>query len=217
MIRAPMRVVPGGMLAAVLLVVGAVGWSAALFGNARAVAQSPTVQITDTSAGSILAGSNGKSLYVFDRDEQGKSNCTGGCAQTWPPLTVESGNPTPPSGLSGTLSVITRDDGSRQVAYNGRPLYFYAPDAQPGDTKGDGVGGVWHLARPLAATTSTSGGAASAGTAAGGLPRAGAALPADVTPIAAWTLGGLVLAVLMLGVGVPLVSRRARRTPRGRR
>ncbi|NND59439.1 MAG: thiol oxidoreductase, partial [Gammaproteobacteria bacterium] len=97
------------------------------------------------SAAGILTGgagsaSPGFALYVFDNDlGTGGSTCNGGCATTWPPLLVSDGNP---SGAA-SLASITRDDGSTQVTYQGRPLYFYAGDANPGDTNGQGLGGVW--------------------------------------------------------------------------
>jgi predicted lipoprotein with Yx(FWY)xxD motif len=105
--------------------------------------------------GVILVGSNGMTLYIFDRDQAGTSNCSGQCAVTWPPLMIESGDPIAPANLAGTLATITRADGGRQVVYNDRPLYFYAGDAQPGDTMGDGVGGIWHVVRAAAGATPT--------------------------------------------------------------
>jgi len=106
----------------------------------------PTVTTRDAGPlGTILVNADGFTLYVFDRDTPGTSACTGGCADTWPPLLIDSGDPVAPDGLPGTLSVIERPDGTRQVAYNDRPLYTYARDAQPGDTLGDGVGGIWHV------------------------------------------------------------------------
>jgi predicted lipoprotein with Yx(FWY)xxD motif len=105
-----------------------------------------TVRMRDAGPlGTILTGANGMTVYVFDRDQEGVSNCSGNCAQTWPPLLLDAGDPIAPAGLNGTLSTIDRADGARQVAFNGRPLYFFANDAQPGDTKGDGVGGIWHV------------------------------------------------------------------------
>lgn len=113
----------------------------------------PTVLIAQIGDfGPVLTGANGMTLYVFDRDEPGVSNCTGRCAEIWPPLLLEEGDPVPPDGLAGTLSVIIRPEGSRQVAYNDRPLYFYVGDSQPGDTTGEGVGGVWHVARAVLTT-----------------------------------------------------------------
>jgi predicted lipoprotein with Yx(FWY)xxD motif len=123
----------------------------------RAVAQAaPTIVTRDAGdLGTVLTGGNGMTLYAFDRDQPGTSNCNDRCAETWPPLLLAEGDPVAPDGLAGALTTLTRTDGRRQVAYNDRPLYFFAADTQPGDTKGEGVGGVWHVARPLAATVQT--------------------------------------------------------------
>jgi predicted lipoprotein with Yx(FWY)xxD motif len=168
--------------------------------TARALAQAtPTVQTRETSTlGTVLTGSNGKTLYNFDRDMPGVSNCNDACPMTWPPLTLDTGTPSGPPGLAGTLSVITRGDGRRQVTYNGRPLYFYAPDTAPGDTKGDGIGGVWHAAKPLAAAPAPP--AAPAGPAPSGLPRTGTGSARAGSLPASGVLGGLVLAVLVGGM-----------------
>jgi len=101
----------------------------------------------------------GFSLYVFDNDKldtdgdgAGDSDCNGGCAQTWPPLFADAAaRPT------GNYSLIERDDGARQWALNGEPIYFFANDAAPGDVNGDQIGSVWHLARrtPLQVVTDT--------------------------------------------------------------
>ncbi len=105
--------------------------------------------------GVILTGSNGMTLYIFDRDQAGVSNCNDQCAITWPPLLLDDGDPTAPTNLTGSLRTITRADGRRQVAYNDLPLYFYRDDEQPGDTRGDGVGGVWHVVQPVSASPPT--------------------------------------------------------------
>jgi len=93
-------------------------------------------------ANGILADASGRTLYTFDKDADNKSNCNGACATNWPPYLVREGERTP-----ATFSVITRDDGARQYALNGKPLYFFAADAQAGDAKGDGKGGAWHVVR----------------------------------------------------------------------
>jgi predicted lipoprotein with Yx(FWY)xxD motif len=101
------------------------------------------------SAGPFLTGTGGMTLYTFKNDSAGRSACTGGCATNWPPFVVaDATTVTPPAGASGTFATITRDDGSLQVTYNGRPLYFFAGDSAPGDTAGQGVGGVWFVAAP---------------------------------------------------------------------
>ena len=85
-------------------------------------------------------------LYVFDKDAagSGKSVCNGGCAANWPPLMAPA-NAAP----IGDWSVTTRDDGSKQWAYKGRPLYHWAKDTKPGDMTGDGkMDGAWKVAKP---------------------------------------------------------------------
>lgn len=108
-----------------------------------------TLATGSTSLGTVLVGPNGHTLYTFDSDTTpGQSACTSsGCMGTWPALTA-TGTPTAGSGISGALTTFDRGDGTKQVAYNGKPLYFYAPDTAAGDTKGDGVGGKWHVAKP---------------------------------------------------------------------
>ncbi|HWV24179.1 MAG TPA: hypothetical protein VNZ58_08310 [Thermomicrobiales bacterium] len=95
--------------------------------------------------GTYLTDDQGMTLYVFDKDMPDKSTCNDTCATNWPPFTAE-GALTLPKDIPGKLTQITRDDGSTQVAYNGHPLYHFAADKKPGDTMGEGVGGVWHVA-----------------------------------------------------------------------
>jgi len=89
--------------------------------------------------------------HTFDKDTTGTSACTGNCAGTWPPLVLQSGASAPVAapGLTNLGAVARPDDATKmQVVWNGKPLYTYAADAAPGDTKGDGVGGIWHVAKP---------------------------------------------------------------------
>jgi predicted lipoprotein with Yx(FWY)xxD motif len=90
-----------------------------------------------------LTTATGMTLYTFDRDTGGRSVCNGPCAQNWPPLAAAADARAP-----ADYSIVMRDDGSRQWAYKGRPLYTWVRDARPGDTTGDGFNGVWHVARP---------------------------------------------------------------------
>ena len=93
--------------------------------------------------GTMLVEASGRSLYLFTNDERNKSNCAGGCALAWPPL-LTVGDPAAGEGVNADrLGSITRDDGSTQVAYNGWPLYYFAPDEKPGDTKGQY--GTWFV------------------------------------------------------------------------
>lgn len=127
-------------------------------------AQIATVLIGDTSLGKVLTDSNGMTLYLFQKDTAGQSNCTGGCAQIWPAATVPQGvTPTAGPGITGKLGVIQRADGSYQVTINGMPLYLYSGDSKPGDTNGQGVKGIWYVVdaagNPItAAQPSSSGG-----------------------------------------------------------
>ena len=107
-----------------------------------------------TGSGSIanyLTGADGMTLYIFTKDtkDNGKSVCNGDCVSNWPPLTVGSLDEVKAdSGANGTLALATRDDGTKQVTYNGMPLYYFAADKAAGDTTGQGVGGVWFVAAP---------------------------------------------------------------------
>ena len=109
-----------------------------------------TVMIADTSLGKVLTDDKGMTLYTYKNDVagSGKSACAAACLANWPALTVASGTPAKPAGLTGDLAVITRDDGAMQVTYNGLPLYRFVNDKAPGDTKGDGVAGIWSAAKP---------------------------------------------------------------------
>lgn len=102
----------------------------------------------DAELGPFLVGADGMTLYIFTNDTPGLSNCYDQCATNWPPLLVEDGEvPTQGAGVSGELGVITRTDSTRQVTYNGWPLYYWVNDAAPGDTTGHEVGGVWFVAK----------------------------------------------------------------------
>ena len=94
-------------------------------------------------ADGVFVGPNGMTLYTFDRDTAGKSACNGQCAQNWPPLMAAANAP-----ASGDWSVVTRDDGAKQWAYKGKPLYLWVKDMKPGEVTGDGVNNVWHVATP---------------------------------------------------------------------
>ena len=111
--------------------------AAALIATALSALANPTVEKSG-----LLASRDGRTLYTFDKDPSGKSNCNGGCSAAWPAFTVAN-----PALAGGDFSVVARDDGTAQWAYKGKPLYFFAGDAQPGEAKGDNQGGVWHVVR----------------------------------------------------------------------
>ncbi len=93
----------------------------------------------------ILVNPAGMSLYTFDKDPADASGsvCNGPCATNWPPLAAAAG-----ATAHGDWKPVTRDDGSRQWAYKGKPVYLWIKDQKPGDRSGDGVNNVWRLARP---------------------------------------------------------------------
>ncbi len=92
-------------------------------------------------ADGILVDGEGRTIYTYDKDiaGSGKSSCNAQCAKMWPPvpLTVER--------IESPYSIVTRDDGSKQLAYKGKPLYLFAKDAKPGERKGDKMHGVWNV------------------------------------------------------------------------
>lgn len=93
----------------------------------------------------VLVGPNGMTLYTFDKDTagNGKSVCNGGCATNWPPfVATDSDKP------AGDFTIVTRDDGKKQWAAKGWPLYYWVKDTKPGDKTGDGVNGTWKIAKP---------------------------------------------------------------------
>lgn len=101
------------------------------------------VKSTDIGGKMVLTDANGMTLYTFDKDTvgDGKSVCNGDCAVKWPPLMADAS-----ATADGDFTIVTRDDGTKMWAYKGWPLYYWYEDMAAGDTKGDGVGGVWHLA-----------------------------------------------------------------------
>lgn len=100
--------------------------------------------IADTAKGKTLVDAKGMTLYTFDRDAGGKSACNGPCVGNWPPLMAGAD-----AKDMGAWSVVTRDDGAKQWAYKGKPLYTWVKDTKAGDITGDGfLNGAWHVAQP---------------------------------------------------------------------
>jgi predicted lipoprotein with Yx(FWY)xxD motif len=122
-----------GLIAAVL---SAAGLSTA--------AAAPIPMSAPTAKGKVLVDAKGMTLYTFSKDTGGKSMCNGKCAVNWPPLMASKGMKAP-----SHYTVVTRDDGTAQWAYRGKPLYTFIRDKKPGDVTGDGVlNGAWQLAKP---------------------------------------------------------------------
>ncbi|MCF1744555.1 COG4315 family predicted lipoprotein [Paradevosia shaoguanensis] len=89
----------------------------------------------------VLTDAKGMTLYTYDKDEAGKTNCYDKCATNWPPLAADAS-----AKADGDFSIVDRTDGTKMWAYKGKPLYLWVKDTKAGDTTGDGVGGVWHTA-----------------------------------------------------------------------
>jgi predicted lipoprotein with Yx(FWY)xxD motif len=96
------------------------------------------------SKNGMLLDKAGMTLYTFDKDtaNSGKSACNGPCAANWPPLAADKN-----ASAKGEYTIITRDDGTRQWAHEGKPLYHFKSDQKPGDRTGDNVKNVWHAAK----------------------------------------------------------------------
>lgn len=109
-----------------------------------AFAQMAPTKTGDSAKGKVLTSENGMTLYTFDKDADGKSACSGPCAGNWPALSA-SADAKP----AADYTIISRDDGSKQWAYKGKPLYNWKNDKAPGDITGDGfLNGAWHIAQP---------------------------------------------------------------------
>jgi predicted lipoprotein with Yx(FWY)xxD motif len=104
-----------------------------------------TVAVANSKLGDILVDADGRTLYAFTKDKGDQSACSGQCATNWPALT---GTATAGTGVQAALlSTSKQANGSTQVTYGGKPLYYFAGDAKPGDTNGQGVGKVWFAVR----------------------------------------------------------------------
>ena len=114
-------------------------------------AKAVTVRVAKSSLGSILVDSTARTLYLFKADVGSKSACAGACATAWPPL-LATGKPTAGKGLTASkLGTTTRSGGTRQVTYDGHPLYLYVGDTKPGDVTGQGLtafGAAWFAVSP---------------------------------------------------------------------
>ena len=99
------------------------------------------IKTSEIGGKQVLTDASGMTLYTYDKDEAGKSNCYDQCATNWPPLAADAS-----ATASGDFTIVDRTDGTKMWAYKGKPLYLWVKDTKAGDTTGDGVGGVWHTA-----------------------------------------------------------------------
>jgi predicted lipoprotein with Yx(FWY)xxD motif len=140
------------------------GGSAAGTPPKTADGRTATIGAENSGLGQILDDSQGRTVYLFQKDTGTTSTCPGACASNWPPVRA-SGKPSVGSGATASeVGTTKRSDGGRQVTYNGHPLYTYTGDQKPGDTNGQGLtafGGAWAASSP--AGNPVSGGASNSG------------------------------------------------------
>jgi predicted lipoprotein with Yx(FWY)xxD motif len=126
------------------LVVAAAAIILSLSAPAVLAQTSAPAKVAETPKGKTLVDPKGMTLYTFDNDKTaGKSACNGKCAANWPPFMAP-----PDAANMENWTVIVRNDGSKQWAYKGKPLYRWMDDKKPGDVDGDGRFNVWHVAAP---------------------------------------------------------------------
>ena len=146
--------------AAVLAACGSSGTSSTGGGggsSAHPVAAAGGLKTAKIGSATVLTNAKGFTLYSFAPDTPTKSNCNGACAKFWPPVK----GAVSASGVKGTFGTIKRSDGSVQATFDGHPLYTYVGDTAPGQTKGNGIKGLW-------SEVTTSGSAVSAGSSSSG-------------------------------------------------
>lgn len=141
------------------LAVAAAGLALAACGGAATAASvtgaaTKDVKTRSTSLGTILVNSKSMSLYALSVEKKNHFICTGTCTKTWHPLRSKHKSPT---GTVGSLSFLKRPDGTKQVAYKGHPMYTFAGDSKPGDTKGQGFKdvGTWHVLKVKTSSSTT--------------------------------------------------------------
>ena len=118
----------------------ALALGAVLFAGAAYAAE--PAMVAEAGGAKIYTDAKGMTLYTFDNDEAGKTNCYDKCATNWPPFAAAAD-----AKAEGEWSVVDRTDGSKMWAYDGKPLYTYIEDKKAGDMVGEGKGGVWHVAK----------------------------------------------------------------------
>jgi predicted lipoprotein with Yx(FWY)xxD motif len=159
---------------------GAAATSSAAAGSAG-TSGGTVITTASSSAGTILASGSGRAVYLFAKDAGGKSSCSGACAGAWPPVTT-TGSPTASGGAKASdLGTITRSDGTKQVTYDGHPLYYFSGDSGAGMASGQGInafGAKWWLVSPAGSDVTAAVHSFSAG-GAGGSSTAPAATPAS--------------------------------------
>jgi predicted lipoprotein with Yx(FWY)xxD motif len=160
--RTPLISLVAAAMAALVVAGCGGGGDQATAASSQSGGGSNTINVTNNSdLGKILTDSNGRTVYLFMKDTGPKSTCSGACATDWPPVTT-TGKPTAGKGLTASMAgTTTRSDGTKQVTYNGHPLYLYVGDQSAGDTNGQNVnafGAEWYVLSPAGAAVTKSSG-----------------------------------------------------------
>ena len=116
---------------------------AACAGPTHSTAKVAPLKTMETDIGVVITDADGMTLYTYAKDPFGSSDCAGRCARKWPPVAATAAPP-----FDSELTIIDREDGAKQYAWRGRPLYRWTKDARPGQTTGHNLGEVWFVARP---------------------------------------------------------------------
>ena len=120
-------------------------------GGASASGGGTVITTASSSAGTFLTNGSGRAVYLWVKDTGDASTCTGACAGAWPPVTATGTVTAAGSAKASDLGTITRSDGTKQVTYDGHPLYYFSGDSGPGTASGqgsDGFGAKWWLVAP---------------------------------------------------------------------
>ena len=134
-----MRLLPVLAIAALLAACG----SSSDDGGKAAPANAPVASAQKAKVGQVVVDAEGRTLYRFTAEAQGRPVCTGACVDTWPPATVKDDG-----GLPDHVATVKRPDGGAlQLTYDGHPLYRYAGDRSKSDANGEGVGGQWYVVK----------------------------------------------------------------------
>lgn len=198
----------GGAAAAAVLVAacssgtsstGAAGSSSAPAASGSAAAGgsssgSSVITTASASGGTILTDGSGRAVYLWTKDSGGMSACTGACTGTWPPVHASGTVTASGSAKPSDLGTITRSDGTKQVTYDGHPLYYYVGDSGPGMSSGQGsnqFGAKWWLVAPTgshvtASVTSFTAGGGSSGSSSSGGTAPSAPAPASSSHAGGW-------------------------------
>jgi predicted lipoprotein with Yx(FWY)xxD motif len=140
------------------------------------------IKTTAGSTGAFLTDKSGRAVYLWVKDGKNMSACSGACAGAWPPVTATGAVTASGSVKASDLSTITRSDGTKQVTYDGHPLYYFAGDSGSGQTNGqgnDGFGAKWWLVSPSGAQITNADKVSASGSGSGGAPSAPASTPAS--------------------------------------